>query len=218
MKLLQKIYFIILVTQVNYMFGQVTETMNARLNMPVLVSGTPLEVTDNRFNGVSFTGPSFSNISSQLIVEFGIDPTLRIFHNPSTTLSTSTITFNYVLTDVNGINSLPAVGSLSVMYHPTSGFKDQDKSFLTFSNKYQISVYNISVVTKNQSNIVISNPQDLYLKAEVQAQRILNFNPSIAPNVSTFGYNILSVTNPNTSVAQNNELDIYWDYINGADE
>ncbi|MBP7809091.1 MAG: hypothetical protein KA163_07355, partial [Bacteroidia bacterium] len=188
------------------------ETRNSRAYGPnLLLSGTYIEVSDDKFDGTSSWISGFTNIANKAVVEMGLNEDMHVMH---TSYFKTKVTFDVELTDAFLNTTILTNQQLFIDYDPLEKTRYKDKAQIVYGNAYKVKVYNIQFQTCDQANICTNNivSPDVYMQAEVTTNRIYNF--SLGTTIIVPGqYNSVF-----KNASNENELEIYWAYILGAEE
>lgn len=185
---------------------------NVRIEAPALYAvGTTLLVKYDNYAGLPVSSSVMKINGSKAFIEFGIDETKKLVHSPNLV---SVIEFTYTTKDFALNTSLPAAQTLTINYYPTGEYKPQAFLYLSNVSYISISAYTIKTYYINSSNtmILIANPADLYVEGDIDVDEtpVFDFATSL-PLTSVIGYNVI-----NNGVDR--ELQMYWDYVPGAEE
>lgn len=208
MKIKIKVLVIIFLLNCFYGFSG-KEVRSARLTTAgINAPSSTLVVNDDKFTDVSGWNSSFYDLNNSVKIEFGINEENHLYHGA---YFYAEIVFDVQFRDATPSSSSVLTKTLQIDYRPSGGvYKDKDQ--ILFSGYYRASISNMTITawdSPSKTNTV-SVPSDLYLDAEITTDRIYPFNLGSDAIASTaYNHNYLSTSN---------ELEIYWDYFNGAEE
>jgi RHS repeat-associated protein len=186
----------------------VKETRNARLSGTALTTGATLQSSDDKFTGLIGWNTGFSLKGSVAKVEFGLNEDMHLVHAVPVC---AILTFDVDLTDANLVTTSYTGLQLSIDYDPGALTKYTDKAQLTWNNYYQVEVKNISVSMKTSGcTAIIAKTNDLYVEAEISSEKEYDFGVGLS-QFTTVDYE-------HSYIAADNELEVHWDFIPGAEE
>lgn len=190
------------------------EIKNSRLGSASLVAGSQIQVFDEKYLLTPGWWQQFSYMAHENFIRFGLDETQHALYSGS---FRSMITYNVKGYDKFGMLVYTSSNNTLDLNYTASGVYS-DKAIQRLPGGYPKIIIDVTaIVTVNASNVTISNPGQLYLEGEVQTTRYYPFNsttPSIAP--ADLGYNLITRPCPGTPCVT--DLEIYWDYMPGAEE
>jgi RHS repeat-associated protein len=184
------------------------ENKNSRIEGTALLAYPALHVTDDKFVRVSGWNTGMLNVEAKDKIEFGINESKKLFHSQ---YFKSTITFTYTYIDELLVSHVSSTETLTVDYDPVTGTVYKDKAVLNFTGGYKVTVSISSIVTRDASNNIISNPADLYLEADIATTRYYSFSQSFIPSASD-----LTINAPSSLTDE--QLEVAWPVITGAEE
>ncbi len=192
----------------------VDEVRNSRLDGGNMVAGKVVSIKDDKFSVpyvASWLNP-FANIKLNNKIEFGLNEDKHVGYNQDFSVE---ITFNVTTTDIYNNVQLLNNQKLKIDYKQAGAYKDKAQLLLQGFAKLDVTI--VSIVAKDASNAIITgrNNTDLFLEAEIATERNYLFFQNQAPNasVTSINNNIISTCDQGES-----ELEIYWDYVPGAEE
>ncbi|MDO9000250.1 MAG: hypothetical protein Q7W45_10835, partial [Bacteroidota bacterium] len=213
---MRKIFFlliIILSSTLNLDVKAANVITNARLEgTAISASSANLFVNYDKYSSLPAFTPNFSNG----LIEFGIDETKKIYHNQA---FTSIVSFTYNAQYFNLVNTGIQTQTLIVDFAPGStSFKGQ--AFFKIPNAVMINITKFDLKTYinygQSGQTLVSNPLDLYIESSIDADETLFFNyltsPFPIPSTAQISYNVITIA----SAAR--ELQVYWDYLSGAEQ
>lgn len=184
------------------------EIYNNRLSAftGTLIQGARLRVTDGKLNSI----PSI-NIADKVVknkITLGIDyectTAVPAFSNLQVALQ---ITWR----DLSSSHS--ATTTLSVYYDPAANTAVfTDKNTFAFQGGYDVSISIISI--KNASGANITPPKNVYLESEIGIERYYKLDGTIIPASTSISHTPIMLD----ADAFADEIDIHWDFIQGAEE
>ena len=208
---LKKLVFVFVTFHLVLRLSALDEIKNARLSGANVMAGSQLTVKDDKFPSPFVAGwtNAFAYMKSKAKVEFGLDETK---HRVLSDINVE-ITFNVIATDALNDKQTFTNQKLKITYRQAGAYKDKVQYNIGNFSKLDISI--VSIVVTDQLGQPLFIPLDLYLEAEVATDRHYLFYPNIPPNSGPSNIN----NDRSLGCGQaNNDLLVYWDYVQGAEE
>jgi len=184
-----------------------TEIKNIRAGNGTLTNGLQITAVDEKFQINSTWLSSCYSTSHEALVRFGLDETKhKVYANFN-----AQIQVNIKGYDVNGAQLLNISPTLYLNYTQAGTYVDMAVYKIGNYPKIEVTVMNI------YSNIAI--PQELFLEAEVATTRYYKFpSANYIPSTLPAGFNYNIISKPCQSGPCISEIEVYWQYFQGAEE
>lgn len=212
--------FLVLCFLQSYIANAAHEKVNGRLQGASFQTSQTLSIFDNKYLTLSATTPvfNFKEAGSKTTVMIGVD-------NYTTFASVAyDLTINILLNyktytpgpGPSAFTSYPIPFALTVKYDPvTNNVTYPDLSAYVVNGGYGVSVKVVSIYDNLTSTFITSAPANLYLEAEIDAERYYDLDYTYTP------YTFPSVVSSPITVALDpvtNEYVVQWAKLEGAEE
>lgn len=186
------------------------ETRSSRVYANQLAVGSFIQTHDDKYTGSLPSG--YTNYGNRGLVEFGID------EDKHTIMSGQAlrVKFDVLVTHANLSTSVFSNQELSITYNPNEQTRYKDKAQITYTDAYDLKVYNISIYSCNISTpesspctTAVYRGNDVYLQAEITTVRLYDF---------LFNNTFTSGDLQDVILTPTRELQIDWNYLKGAEE
>jgi hypothetical protein len=214
MKSIQVIFRLLIFLQcllfATYEIKAAEEIVNVRASGSQVKQGLYLDVRDNKYNFMK-SNPSgsnswksfFDNHSFLNRVILSIDQTSKVYQstNYSVNIELSVVYYQWdnTLNDFKATTVSPNP-VLTVNYKTNDAYQDKNIYQITGGNRMEVTVVS---VTPSVPNVTMN----LAIDAEVQVTRYYTFNRTQIPSADH-----------NSMVSSRGELEVYWDFVQGAEE
>ena len=197
------------------------ELSNSRVSGTNLTASTILNVQDNKICYVSGStcSPALSFVDASVAsrVTLGVDHYATAYNNAYDLTFKVKIIYKslanpYVFTS---LITQSVITDLHVAYKPQQGTGNyNDKSVYTFDGGYDIIVQVLSVTDNLTNAPATAIPSNLFLEAEIDADRVYSSDLIHVPYVSSGVSNPIQVV----YVSSSDEIELNWQHIDGAEE
>jgi RHS repeat-associated protein len=186
------------------------EKFNSRVNSPLLTNGTTLSVFDDKYSYMLANPSAWPNefahktITNRVILS--VNQEAAAFQAVDYTVDMNVMITYYVWSGGTFVAQLPVFRQLSLQYQLATSYDDKAIFEFAGGNAMTVQVLSMSVTSAS------ANPTlNLSLEAEIDVERYYAFNPSFSLNGPQLGHDA-------QYVPTRGELEIYWDFIPGAEE
>ncbi|MCG8573609.1 MAG: hypothetical protein MI810_01900, partial [Flavobacteriales bacterium] len=193
------------------------ETYTNRKQADAFSSDFSFEVIDKRFDELGTD--AFYDRSTQLLVRFGVDEDISYGYIPEFDGTTVDVTIDLTVEALNGGGTVLSTETtqMTITYSPSQGGFYVDQAIFKTGgyNRYRIEV---ALPTGFPTTV----PENIYIEGELSIDRYYEISTT-TPVVGASYLDYSASSDPTiitgTAIPTNaNELEIWWDYIEGAEE